>query len=211
MGKIRRFFRHVPAFLLLSMLFYALPQAASQPQGRGNCRDHESCPGGCRGCQGNCGRHQHGRGHAGSGSAPMQQGSGNPDHQADRELFHFLLDHGESVRRTVVPLEDGVETVTESDDPEVAGKIREHLRSMKKRLEDGRPIHMRDPLFAAIFEQADEIDLSIEETEKGVRVRETSSDPRAVALIKAHADVVSLFIKNGRLEARKDHAVPAVP
>jgi len=39
-------------------------------------------------------------------------------------------------------------------------------------------------------------------------VSETSDDAYAAALIQAHADVVSLFIKNGHDEVRKNHAVP---
>jgi hypothetical protein len=42
-------------------------------------------------------------------------------------------------------------------------------------------------------------------------VKETSDDPYVVKLIQAHAEVVSLFIKNGFDEARRNHEVPAKP
>ena len=79
---------------------------------------------------------------------------------------------------------------------------------MKKRVEERRPIRMRDPLFAELFRHADKIQLKYEKTPKGVRVVETSQDAHVVALIQAHGGVVSLFVKNGFEEARKDHAVP---
>jgi hypothetical protein len=45
-------------------------------------------------------------------------------------------------------------------------------------------------------------------TPRGVRVVETSADPYVVKLIQAHADVVTLFVKNGRAEMMKNHDVP---
>ena len=50
--------------------------------------------------------------------------------------------------------------------------------------------------------------MQIEQTPKGVRVIERSADPYAVKLIQAHAEVVSLFLKNGHEEMMKNHAVP---
>lgn len=37
---------------------------------------------------------------------------------------------------------------------------------------------------------------------------ETSDDPFTARLIEAHANVVSLFVKNGHAEVRKNHAAP---
>ena len=133
---------------------------------------------------------------------------GDSAHQEDMALFHFLLDHREEIRRSVEELPDGVETLTESDDAEIAGKIREHVRAMYSRLEEGRPIHARDPLFAEIFRHADKIEMTMENTEEGLRVRETSADPYVAKLIKSHAEVVSGFLANGRAEMRKNHPVP---
>lgn len=157
--------------------------ALAQPGQRGQC------------CKGQQQRH---------GGGMMMDG----DHRADMEVFHFLLDHRDAIERTVKELPDGVETVTESDDPEIASKIREHVRAMYRRLEEDRPIHRRDPLFAELFRHADAIEMTMEETDRGLRVRETSSDPYVVELIQSHARVVSAFIENGRAEMRKNHPVP---
>lgn len=138
---------------------------------------------------------------------PRMRGA-DPSFRADMALFHFLLDHRNVIRRKVTQLENGIETVTESDDPKVAARIKEHVKSMYRRLEEGRPIHMRDPLFAEVFRNADKISMTLEETKKGVKVTETSSDPHAVRLIQAHAEVVNRFLKNGHLEMRRNHAVP---
>jgi hypothetical protein len=129
--------------------------------------------------------------------------------QKDMELFHFLADHGRDIRRSIKVIPTGVETVTESDDPVVVERLRAHVASMTSRMAERRPIHMRDPLFAEVFRHAGQIAILHEPTPKGVRVVETSDDPYVAKLIQAHAEVVSLFIKNGRAEMMKNHEVPA--
>ncbi len=144
---------------------------------------------------------------------PGPQGKGlgkgmDVDRRADMELIHFLLDHRSDMARKVTKLPNGIESVTESDDPMIVEKLQAHVASMHRRLEEKRPIHARDPLFAAIFRNTDKISMKVENTRKGVRVVETSDDPSAARLIQAHAEVVSLFLKNGRSEMRKDHEPP---
>ena len=132
-------------------------------------------------------------------------------HDSDMAVFQALIDNRASVHRTVVKLADGIETVTESDDPEVVTLIQTHVNAMYGRVKDGRPIHLRDPLFREIFANADKIVMKHEMTAKGIRVVETSGDPYTVRLIQAHADVLDLFIKNGRPELMKNHELPVRP
>ena len=133
---------------------------------------------------------------------------GDPTHQTDREIFHFLLEHRTDIHRTVTSLPNGVETLTESDDPTIVDKLQAHVQAMSRRVEEQRPIHRRDPLFAELFAHADKIEMQLEPTSKGIKVIETSDDPYVVQLIQAHAEVVSLFVKNGWSEMRKDHPLP---
>jgi hypothetical protein len=144
---------------------------------------------------------------------PGPQGKGgrfgkDAAHQADMELFHFLLDHRKEITRQVTNLPNGIETLTESDNPMVVEKLQAHVESMYKRMEEKRPIHARDPLFAEIFRNADKIKMKLEKTKKGVKVIETSEDAYVAKLIQAHAEVVNLFLKNGRAEMMKNHALP---
>lgn len=130
-------------------------------------------------------------------------------HAADRDDFHYLLSNHQRIRRTVTELPNGVDTLTESDDDDVAAKIKEHVHWMQVRIEKTQPIRMRDPLFAEIFRHTDKIVMKHEETPQGVRVIETSDDPYVANLIRAHAKVVSGFVARGFQEAMRDHAVPA--
>jgi uncharacterized protein len=133
---------------------------------------------------------------------------GDASHMADMPLIHELLDNGSKITRSVTIRPDGVETLTESDDPALAKTIQAHVVAMYGRVTEGRPIHLRDPLFRAIFEHASQITMAHALTPRGIRVTETSTDPYVVKLIQAHAEVLNLFIKNGRAEAMKNHEVP---
>ena len=128
--------------------------------------------------------------------------------RADQEAFHYLLEHHAEISRTVAKTDNGVQTLTESDRPEVAKKIQEHVAAMHKRVEEGRGLRYWDDLFAAIFERHASIHMSVENTDKGVRVTESSDNPVVVALVQAHAEVVSKFVAMGFEEARRNHSVP---
>jgi hypothetical protein len=78
-------------------------------------------------------------------------------HASDMQVFHQLFDHRTEITRQIVVRPDGVETVTESVNPEVTGLLQRHVTSMLARVKEGRPIHRRDPLFAELFRHADQI------------------------------------------------------
>jgi hypothetical protein len=44
---------------------------------------------------------------------------GDATHAADMQVFHQLFDHRAEIRRQVLKRENGIETVTESTNPEV--------------------------------------------------------------------------------------------
>jgi hypothetical protein len=138
----------------------------------------------------------------------MGPGMQDPDHMKDMQVFHELIAQRDRITRTVTMIEKGVDTLTESDDPKVATLIRGHVAAMTARVEQARPIHMRDPLFRAIFANADRIVMKSEATPRGIRVIETSQDAYVAKLIQAHAEVVSAFLKNGMAEMHQNHEVP---
>jgi hypothetical protein len=167
------------------------------------------------GCGHGCGHrgagHHGGGGCGGAAASPARPSGDLASPRSDMQLFHWLIDRRESIRRSVETIPEGVVTLTESDDPEVAAGIREHVAAMHARLLEGRPIHRRDPLFAEIFDNREAITMQIEETEHGLRVVERSDDPWVAKLIQAHAEVVSGFLENGRAEMHRDHAIPPRP
>ena len=145
----------------------------------------------------------------GQGGRGGQGMMGDPAHAADMQVFHKLFNYRAEITRQVVTRPDGVETVTESTNPEATRLLQTHVTSMLARVKDGRPIHRRDPLFAELFRYAHLIEATYERTAGGVRVVETSQDPYVVKLVQAHTEVVSAFIANGRVEMMKNHPVPS--
>ena len=146
---------------------------------------------------------------AGQGAGMGRMGMGGDQVMAaDMAVYRQLLDRWDKITRTVTRRADGVVSVTESEDPAVVTLIQNHVGAMAARVDEARPIHLRDPLFAEVFKHASQIVMKAEQTSKGVRVVETSTDPYVVKLIQAHADVVSLFLANGHAEVMKNHAIP---
>lgn len=139
-----------------------------------------------------------------------QRGPGGPNRD-DTIIIHELIDLHKNVKRTVKNLPTGVETLTESNDPKTIKLIKQHVWAMKKRIESGRPIRMWDPLFAELFTQHKKISMKVEETEKGVKVVETSTDAYVIKLIQMHAEVVSSFAKEGMPAMHREHPVPKKP
>lgn len=135
----------------------------------------------------------------------MGMGGNQPQ---DMKTIHALFGDHQKITRTVKPISNGVETVTESDDPKVKALIVEHAWAMKTRLEKKQPIRQWDPLFAELFRQADKIKLEITNTEKGVKITETSTDAYVVKLIQAHAAGVSEFVSEGMSVMHKEHSLP---
>ena len=133
---------------------------------------------------------------------------GDGAQSADMQVFHQLFDHRTEISRQVVLRQDGVETVTESKNPEVTRLLQTHVAAMLARVKEERPIHQSDPLFAELFRYADKIEARHDLTAGGVRVVETSQDPYVVKLLQAHAEVVSAFIANGHSEMMKNHPLP---
>jgi NAD(P)-dependent dehydrogenase (short-subunit alcohol dehydrogenase family) len=127
----------------------------------------------------------------------------------DRDVFQTLLGNHDLIRREFREVDGGIESVTESDNAEVAALIQDHVAAMKVRVEHSRAIRVWDPMFREIFANADKIRFEYENTPKGVKVREVSDDPYVARLIQAHAKVVSGFVARGGAESQLAHEPPA--
>ena len=62
-----------------------------------------------------------------------------------------MLPRYEQIRREVENVPGEIRSVTTSADPELAQLIRRHVRQMKQRMEEGRPIRHMDPVFRELF------------------------------------------------------------
>ena len=146
---------------------------------------------------------QHG---PGFGHGPMGMGMmGGTATMAERgEIHDMFMDH-DKIRRTVTNLPNGIRTVTESDDPELAATIVSHVLGMHDRVKEGRDpkLPIQSPTLQIIFRNKDKITTTHEATAKGIVAVQTSSDPETVAALQKHASEVSDLVKRGMAAAHE--------
>jgi hypothetical protein len=145
-----------------------------------------------------------GRGAAGAFRGPMGgPNAGGVQHDeafaADMHLVRDLMLNHERIKRTVTNLPNGIKTVTESDDPQLAQALKAHVASMEQRLNEGRIFNLFSPTLPVLFEKKDKIQTKVETTETGSIVTQTSDDPVVVAALQAHAVEVSELVRDGRV------------
>jgi len=119
--------------------------------------------------------------------------------------IHDLFSNHDKIKRTVTNLPDGIRTVTESDDPQVAATIKKHVAEMGKRVEEGRDpgLPIESPALHSIFRDKDKIKSAYEVTEKGIVVVQTSTDATAVKALQDHAAEVTDLAQRGMVAAHE--------
>ncbi len=126
----------------------------------------------------------------------------------DMQTIMALLRNHDKVSYVVRDIPNGVCTITSSKDPEIAKEIQTHSADMKLRMENGDNIRPADPLFVELFRHHRDIKIVMKNVPGGTEVDETSTDPQAVLLIRAHTKTVSEFVRDGLPRAKKPSPLP---
>ena len=137
-----------------------------------------------------------------SGMMGMGHRSATPTEHSDiRDLF---LNH-DRIKRSVINLPDGIRTLTESDDPQLAKVIKDHVATMGSRVQEGRDpgLPIETDALHSIFRDKDKIKSTYEVTEKGMAVVQTSTDPKVVRELQEHAAQVSDLAARGMAAAHE--------
>jgi hypothetical protein len=147
---------------------------------------------------------QMGPGMMGMGGGMMGMHGGSAT-MGERRDIHGLFFNHDRIKRTVTNLADGIRTVTESDDAEVAATIKRHVAEMGKRVEEGRDpgLPIESPALHSIFRDKDKIKTAYETTEKGIVVVQTSTDATVVKALQDHAAEVTDFAQRGMVAAHE--------
>ena len=118
---------------------------------------------------------------------------------AEMEVIHSLIASHDAIRRTVTNLPDGIRTVTESDNPQIAQLIQVHVVSMNQRVNSSSDPGFPDesPALKLILRSGDKVQTTVELTGKGAVAVRTSKDPEIVAALQSHALEVSDLVKRG--------------
>jgi len=101
--------------------------------------------------------------------------------------------------RKVTNLPNGIRTVTYSKDEELMAVIAAHVSGMINRVEEGRDpqIFIQSPTLDIFFKRPELIKTSIEMTDEGIVVVQTSDDPEMVEALHTHAGEVSDMAARG--------------
>jgi hypothetical protein len=138
----------------------------------------------------------------------------DPQTMVEMSAIHELVANHDRIKRTVTNLQDGIRTVTESDDPNIAKYIQEHVASMDKRVsaqsDPGLPIE--GPALRKILRNGDKVRTIVQTTAHGAIVTQTSADPNTVMALQTHAAEVSDLVQRGMVALHEtmmnNHGIP---
>jgi len=116
---------------------------------------------------------------------------------ADMSTYMELFNRHTEVRRTVEEIPGGVRTTTESEAPDLTAQLQAHVSIMYGHVNQKAEVKCMSDSLPTLFHNATRYRRQLSLTPKGVTVSETSDDPRLTAAIRAHAQEVSGFVREG--------------
>lgn len=129
-------------------------------------------------------------------------------HKKDQALFAELLEHHDQLKRTTETTAHGIIAYTTSENPHLAEILKQHVESMEVRFGQGRAIRSWDPLFAALFEYRDRIQMTYESIDNGVKATLSSDDPKLIELIHCHDQTLHKFVNEGTRSSGQESSKP---
>lgn len=105
------------------------------------------------------------------------------------------------ISRTVEEIPGGVRTTTESNSPDLAAQLHDHVSSMYSHLDHGTEVICMGSGLSMLFGNARGYRRRLTLTPRGVIAEETSDDPALIDPIRAHAREVSGFVHDDGMPA----------
>lgn len=155
-----------------------------------------------QGMHGNGHGHGHGmmHGHGGQHDETNMPGlRGENATEAESAELAVMFNNFQTLSREVENLPNGIRTVTRSSDPAVMEALVSHVVGMIGRVEakDDPKIFIQSPTLDIFFDRAEKIDSTIDVTDEGIVVTQTSDDPELVEAMHVHAAEVSAMAERG--------------
>jgi len=143
-----------------------------------------------------------------SGKGADAKREGQKSHRELMRDAHTLVFNNDLVARTVEEIPGGVKTITTTEDPELLKVLKRHPKEMGDYYKDGGMVRGWDPVFRALAQHADKVDMKVKPIKNGVEVTATSDDEYVAELIRAHAKKVSEFVERGRTAMHEPTPLP---
>lgn len=116
---------------------------------------------------------------------------------ADMRLYAQMFHRHNEITRTVDEIPGGVRTTTASTSPDLAAQLQAHVSSMYARLDRGAEVMCMSDSLPTLFMHANGYRRQLTIIPNGVTVEETAEDPALIQAIRAHAQEVTGFVRDG--------------
>jgi hypothetical protein len=117
--------------------------------------------------------------------------------QAEMATYMTMFSRHTEITRTVEEIPGGVRTTTQSDSPDLAVQLRDHVSAMYSHLDGGSEIMCMSSTLPVLFRNAGGYRRQLTFTQTGVVAEETADDPALIDMIRAHAREVTDFVLQG--------------
>jgi hypothetical protein len=144
-------------------------------------------------------KHKHDHGHSEHDEMNMPGLQGIDTTESEVNDLKTIFKNHKEIKRTVTNLENGIKTETYSDNEEIRSAIVNHVTLMVTRIQENRnpKVLIQSPTLDKLFNNFDKIETSIELTETGIAVIQTSEDPKVVNLLQNHASEINDMVEKG--------------
>ena len=144
-------------------------------------------------------KHKHGHGHGEHDEINMPGLQGIDTSQTEVNDLKTIFKNHKEIKRTVINLDNGIKTETYSDNAEIREAIVNHVTSMVTRIQENRnpKVMIQSPTLDKLFNNYEKIETSIELTDTGIAVIQTSEDPKVVELLQTHASEINDMVEKG--------------
>ncbi|MEK9691023.1 MAG: hypothetical protein VW179_03435, partial [Pelagibacteraceae bacterium] len=142
---------------------------------------------------------KHGHGHSEHDEVNMPGLQGIDTTETEVNDLKKIFQNHKEIKRTVTNIENGIKTETYSENLEIRAAIVSHVTAMITRIQEGRnpKVLIQSPTLDKLFNNYDKIETSIELTDTGIAVIQTSKDPKVVNLLQTHASEINDMVEKG--------------
>ena len=116
---------------------------------------------------------------------------------ADMSRYTEMFNRHSELTRTVEEIPGGIRTTTQSNSPDLVAQLQAHVSSMYSHVEQGAEVMCMSASLPALFRHANGYRRQLTFTPTGVVAEETADDPALTRAIRAHAQEVTGFVRDG--------------
>jgi hypothetical protein len=116
---------------------------------------------------------------------------------ADMSLYMDMFNRHNEITRIVEEIPGGIRTTTQSNSPDLVAQLQAHVSSMYSHVDQGAEVMCMSASLPTLFRHANGYRRQLTFTPTGVIAEETADDPALMQAIRAHAQEVTGFVRDG--------------